>query len=296
MQHVHSPKRKRVSAHTRPRPKAREVRKFFTFANERERIRLKRKEGKPAPWTEDETLATYHFTNVSRFHDRVTQYCFKHVYKEHKAASFDLMIFNLALFRMFNWPQTWEAHGGFKWAWTKRVAREMAKSLQKYSDAGNKIFTNAYIISAGGSSRPKLDYMLDAVPPLWMARYVLTEEANEQSMEVFSRTLRALPTWGWFTSYEVACDLEYTHHFNPTDKYTWANPGPGATRGINHIYGQKMGRAECIEAMQHLLLVSGNYWEHDLDLDMRCIEHTLCEYMKYVRGNSNRRYRPYNAA
>ncbi len=39
---------------------------FFRFVKEREAIRIKRATGAPWPWSRDELLNNYHFTNVRR--------------------------------------------------------------------------------------------------------------------------------------------------------------------------------------------------------------------------------------
>lgn len=96
-------------------------------------------------------------------------------------------------------------------------------------------------------------------------------------------------------AYEIACDLQYTEWFNPEDTMTWANPGPGAKRGLNRL-GNRHGaitpcgtpNADTMQAqMQRLLVRAGcvdnwpGHWPH---WDMRTVEHTLCEFDKYMRA------------
>jgi len=83
----------------------------------------------------------------------------------------------------------------------------------------------------------------------------------------------------------------------PTDVYTWANPGPGARRGLNRIFrgGPKNGpdknkNEQFVAEMRHLLELanSGEQEPHvgqhvPLPLEMREIEHSLCEFDKYMR-------------
>jgi hypothetical protein len=52
---------------------------FLTFINEREQIRLKRKQGLPPPWTDDPILQHTRFTNIDRIHDSGTQMILNHV-------------------------------------------------------------------------------------------------------------------------------------------------------------------------------------------------------------------------
>ena len=77
---------------------------------------------------------------------------------------------------------------------------------------------------------------------------------------------------------------------------TWANPGPGCRRGLAELFGDDRNP---VSKMQYLLDEATNKSECWPDsyppLEMRDIEHTLCEYSKYVRvcrgGWTKRRYR-----
>src|SRR5262245_7513549 len=52
---------------------------YWRFAAERQEIFFARATGRPAPWTEDEILAQYKFTNAYRASDRVSQYLIRNV-------------------------------------------------------------------------------------------------------------------------------------------------------------------------------------------------------------------------
>lgn len=92
-------------------------------------------------------------------------------------------------------------------------------------------------------------------------------------------------------SYEVVTDLNYTPVLRQAkDKYTWANAGPGAKRGLNRIherpYKKALNQTQANHEMQELLEVSGKWIDTHIDplaIDMRCIEHSLCEWDKYER-------------
>lgn len=107
---------------------------------------------------------------------------------------------------------------------------------------------------------------------------------------------------GWkgnrFMAYEVACDLLYTPLLaNAVDQHTWANPGPGAQRGLSRLYGGEINMARgagsrdrdtCIKEMQGLLKkapkkLGKHIREFGMDVDMRFIENALCEFDKYQR-------------
>ena len=82
------------------------------------------------------------------------------------------------------------------------------------------------------------------------------------------------------------------------DIMTWANPGPGAMRGLNRIFGRpldsKQKKPLFIQEMRELLALLNNT---PLPLEMRDIEHCLCEFDKYERtrlgqGRPRSRYKP----
>ena len=102
-------------------------------------------------------------------------------------------------------------------------------------------------------------------------------------------------------SYEVVTDLNYTPVLHGAeDRYTWANAGPGAVRGLNRIHGRDvkkgMSQKQANTEMQQLLALKEDYLDSGPELlalkedylemdqvDMRTIEHSLCEWDKYQR-------------
>ena len=69
---------------------------------------------------------------------------------------------------------------------------------------------------------------------------------------------------------------------------TWANAGPGAVRGLNRIHDRdiknSLTKKESNREMYNLLMISDRYLElHVPVLEMRDIEHCLCEFDKYER-------------
>lgn len=111
-------------------------------------------------------------------------------------------------------------------------------------------------------------------------------------------------TWDWlrqfdylgvFHSYEIVTDLRHTYLLNSApDIMTWANPGPGCRRGLNRAMGRHKSekfesREKILEEMTQLLKLSRKpeYWPRRWPKwEMRDVEHTLCEYDKYLRTAS----------
>jgi hypothetical protein len=127
------------------------------------------------------------------------------------------------------------------------------------------------------------------------------EEHFPQTIEGWTKYLESFHGWGGFLAYEVATDLRHTRYLcDAPDIMTWANPGPGAKRGLNRLFGrplkQEVSRSQAIEEMQAILSWSlkdmPTWVRSDAKdfkrypkprLEMRDIEHSLCEVDKYLR-------------
>lgn len=267
---------------------------FFYWMNERHAIYLRKEAGEPPPWTDDNILRTYKFTNVFRKLDRVSRYYIYEVYRPNQHKTVQQIVFNTILFRAFNWPPTWELHGGWKAnIWDPKGIKRKLKAAK---DKKIQVFTGAYIITNAGQSKSKINYVVDSLTEIFLDRNALTSAIlAENSLENCVGVLIAYPTLGKFTAYEVACDLTYTHILKDAEDIdTWANTGPGAKRGLNIIFRRKRANEEqMLLEMQWLLEQANNeHWNYKKSwpLHLREIEHSLCEYAKYVRGYSRSRY------
>ena len=139
----------------------------------------------------------------------------------------------------------------------------------------------------------------------WAAETVNSRSPATATMPLIERARMCGP----FVADEIVTDLCWTTVLNRADDImTWANPGPGAVRGLNRIHGHplKAHRREerLVEEMQELLAESrkrGRLGRHMKPLEMRDVEHSLCEFDKYMRvhngeGVSRSKYRQPAAA
>ena len=286
---------------------------FWYWINERHRIYLVRKDGKGWPWTKDKILQTYSFTNVYRQLDRVTQEWAKRYAtllnsgKGLRGVPPEDILFQCAQFRLFNWPETYDAlyYGLRRWDMRKAIELLTARKAE-----GRQIFTGAYIIPNAGRSDPKVQVICEALDALYQDRQKLTRKIMRfASMEKTVELLQKYPTIGGFIGYEIACDLRHTRVLgHALDVNSWANPGPGARRGIHrlligdrHLTGKK---PDYVAAMRQLLsqaragAIAPHVTAHaEWPFEMREIEHSLCEFDKYMRvkndeGRPRSLYRP----
>jgi len=107
------------------------IRRFVAFIKEREAIRLRRAEGKPWPWTDDQILQENRFCNTRREHDRGTRWIAEHWRKPH-ANDPDLW-FAMVVARLVNRSETLAALG-FPASWDSK------HFLQVMAARGKEIF------------------------------------------------------------------------------------------------------------------------------------------------------------
>lgn len=318
------------------------IRRFFAYARERQAILLRRRAGRPGPWTEDGILQTYRFCNVHREDDTTTIWLRENV--RERVDPQDLLLATV-LFRWFNrirtgvaiWMQPDLLFDG-KTAWEKRLDNG-PHEWRDVLEAGIRAFcgdgpyvTGSYIIKTPDGYN-KLDGVLWCLVRFMTERHpmsgIRTSEGTDEGLSYMdvSRMLvsgegciSAEMLWGWlrqfpylgdFMAYEIVTDLDQTFRF--ADRLTWANPGPGATRGLGRVfYGDRdhyrPNQKRLLNELMQVLLGNSNDPENwpvpdgsgykslqqfflekeGVDQswpawDMRTVEHTLCEFDKYER-------------
>lgn len=276
---------------------------FFYWIRERHAIYERRQVGQPWPWTEDEILRKYRFTNPFRTLDRVTKDLFDRLDPHLDIAPLDLLLFNICLFRIFNLTATYDALGGWRRTWNAdRAERILALRVQRRE----RLFTGAYIVMGGGSGVPKYVDILRSCTHIWNEKDRFVREIRtHRSIEQTVRMLCEIKYVGGFVAYEFATDFRHTRLLDDAvDIMTWANPGPGARRGLNRLTGYRLAAKRPVSQMQaemrHLLEIAPNRLGRDFPrLEMRDIEHSLCEFDKYQRVHQGedrtpkKRFRPF---
>lgn len=254
------------------------VEEFFQTANERERIRIRKAQGVPREgWTEDKAFQTYYFCNVFREDDKTTAWLRENI--RSKVRGKVRTVQAVAGFRWFNKIETGELIAPVlkKYGWDSKLIKAALKGHENP-------FTGAYIIMPKpGVSQKKLAAVCDVMDCL-DADVVIRLAQKEKSLEAAWIGLMQSPGMGPFMAYEVITDLFYTPVLSHAqDSLTWANPGPGAMRGLKWIF-PKITRLGMITEMRNLLALSDEMFEHDRPWDMRTVEHWLCEHDKWCRA------------
>jgi hypothetical protein len=259
------------------------IERYFDFINERHLIYLRKIRKEPFPWTEDPILQRYKFTNVFRENDATTVW-FRENIRDPLRDETEVALATI-IFRWFNLIETGKV------LVEHNLHREW-DSDKCYSALVNQPqwVTGAYIIKTP-NGMDKLQGVCWSIDQIVhdKERFINELFASTSSLEEQWELLLPYPYMGPFMAYEVVTDWRHTWLGDEAkDITTWANPGPGAKRGLNRIFGRDLNKQIknhlFIEEMKDLLEMSSNFVHGQVPtLEMREIEHCLCEFDKYER-------------
>lgn len=300
---------------------------LFDYMRSRHQIYLRRKQGLPrAEWTDDWIFQQYRFCNVFRELDRTTIWFRENVREK---VPVDQVLLATVLFRWFNritsgeaiWLQTdMETDPPGATAWDQFVGSggntsAIHAALRQYCGKGPYV-TGSYIIKTpDGYNKlegvlwcvdrfyhfkrgyPEISLQLGVMDWKEVTEFLMADatwagtEGQAATLEGTWNWLRQFPYLGDFCAYEIVTDLRHTSLLDRApDIMTWANPGPGAMRGLNRMHGRdlksKQAKQKYIDEMRELLFISEDreLWPFGYPaLEMRDIEHSLCELDKYLR-------------
>lgn len=272
---------------------------YAWYFNERERIRIRREEKNlPHPWTKCPILGEFRFTNIHREDDRVSRQLYLAMDLNSPPAT---RLFNAFMFRTFNCQSGYDAAGGYHYIWHYGKA---LVGLAAAHDRGDQIFGSAYMmVNSMTTGAPKHEFYLKTFNNVWDQRVRLLQEMERNpTLEATTKLFTTIPGYADFLGYELALDMEMIDLLRPTDAFSWSNPGPGARKGLNFVFGRdvkfQQPVAKFLEEMRYLFKILPPLLHRHIDRNlivMRCIENGLCETSKMARimatGRAKRRYR-----
>ncbi len=280
---------------------------FFGYARERYQILLNRRAGLPRPWAKDPILQQYRFCNIFREDDTTTQWIREHIpYDGYQEKTLQAMV----IARWFNRISTLELllpRVGAKPAYLDNLfytwnSDEVRRRLENV----RPVVTGAYIVKTPNGMN-KLEGVIwcleQAIPHLdqlqsHLLRHKDGGPMNSPTLQWATEELIKFPFLGPFMAYEIVTDLRHTPLLEKApDIMTWANPGPGATRGAGRVVGEgpdyySRSNAKDQERIQgvmksllHMMKAEREHWPDKWPAwEMRDVEHTLCEFDKYERA------------
>jgi hypothetical protein len=243
---------------------------------ERQKIHDRKEAGLPKPWSKDPIFQTYKFCNVRREDDKVTQW-FKANWRSGDKWEQPNFVPAIMFGRTINWPDTLEFIG-FPYEWDRDV---YCKKLDAYQSRGNKVYTGAYMITAGPPGVRKNLWVTQNADFYFKHPPTIFPESIQKTWEYI--TQNNYPCVGPFIAGQIIADLKQTSVLGSAqDWFTWAALGPGSARGLNRLHGrpvsnlipQSKGLTEMMEVKKELARI---------DLCLQDIQNCLCEFDKYQR-------------
>lgn len=266
---------------------------YWRFAVERQAVFLRRYRGEPHPWTDDDIITQYKFTNAYRASDRASQYLIRNVIYDGPDTP-EEVFFRTILFKLFNKIETWEmlrdelgepTYAGFSMHDYDRVLT--AAMLRKQS-----IYSAAYIMPSGSrkqGSTKKHQSHLQLLQQM-MDDEVPARIASLRTMRAAFDLLLSYPMIGEFLAYQYVTDLNYSNLCDFSEM-EFVVPGPGAIDGISKCFESLGGLTETDiiklvtdrqEAeFERLGLNFQTLWDRPLQL-IDC-QNLFCEISKYSR-------------
>jgi hypothetical protein len=219
---------------------------FWHFATERQDIFCRRLSGMPGPWTNDEILARYKFTNAYRILDRASQFLLTDVINTSTQKPLD-MFFRILLFKIFNKIETWKLLrtdiGDLQYS--KNIIADVDASISLALGKGIKVYSAAYIM-------PTRTATLRAVRKhrnhLQVLKQMMDDEVYERiadapTMKQAFELIRSYPMIGDFLAYQFITDINYSDISGFTEM-EFVVPGPGAKDGIRKCFADTTSMEE----------------------------------------------------
>lgn len=268
---------------------------------ERHRIYLQRQAGAAPPWTSDPILQNYFFTNPYRENDKTTKW-FRDAIREplgHGPSNPSVLMATI-IFRWFNYIPT-----GRILLQEDLLRNWNTERAVKVFDGVPKVFTGAFMVKSPNGVYPKVRGIGQCIDKIKAdERTILQHIEKHPTLQSTFELLRQYPYMGNFMAYEVVTDLRHTYLLQKApDINTWCSLGPGGVRGyhritqhhqksswnpklnpVSHVLSQKM--PEVLSILQVILeevrkVIAYKRMPH---IEMRELEHSLCEFDKYERA------------
>lgn len=265
-------------------------------------------------WTHDKIISHARFTNIYRELDRGTQYAIAEVAEREMAehpGDKSFAIFHLLVYRWFNRITTYEAIRPHLDALLisrgeKYIDVEIA--LRELQVMGIKLYTGAYIATycpdlGGDDGIDNAVKVLQAITHIIAELCEIMDDDEKGLLKFITAKLQTLPGFGNFMSYQSTLDMTYNLVYNrgcPLARFanqnSWTQLGPGAVKGLL-LLGVKGPTNTTVRAAKELTQSQTNSFDRlgidfpyisdrqgaPILLTTANIEHSLCEFQKYVR-------------
>lgn len=276
---------------------------------------------KDPPWTTDQVLRDFRFTNIRREHDKESKWVIEHI-TSNPELSYEDKLLNVILFRLYNKHETAELISmPFKFSETPDWNPEWYRSLFEAAlvEDPKRVFFTAAFHTVGMKNTLKR-VTGESYAPMRILKFIkilinegLVDDikACTNQQEVY-QTLTDYNGIGRFLAYQFYVDMTYIAEF-PFSENEFTVAGPGCVMGLNYLFEDRDGMSyeECLfwlrDNLDRLFVEElGKDWDAkrvfwDLPEEDRCfnvmsLENCFCELSKYIRakdgtGRPRKRYK-----
>lgn len=244
---------------------------------ERNRILEKKENNDPKPWSDDPIFQNYRFCNVKREDDFVTRW-FARNWRHARYWNEPNFVPAIILGRTINWPQTLDRIG-FPHHFDPV---HMIDVMDRIQASGSKVFTGAYMITAGPAGVRKNVWVVGNAETYFRHPPKLDPDSIQKSWEAIMEA--KYPCVGPFIAGQIIADLKQTDHLSQAvDWWDWAAVGPGSMRGLNRLHDRQIKQNIPQEQALKEMLKVRQELDICFEICLQDIQNCLCEFDKYMR-------------
>lgn len=295
---------------------------LYEFITQRYMIHLKKDVLKETPpWTTDQVLRDFRFTNIRREHDKESKWVIEHIANNPELCYEDKLL-NVILFRLYNKHETAELISmPFKFSETPDWNPEWYRGLFEAAlvEDPKRVFFTAAFHTVGMKITLKKVTGEDYAPMrvLKFMRTLIDTNLVDRiksclNQEGVYKELIGYDGIGGFLGYQFYVDMTYIKEF-PFSENEFTVAGPGCVRGLNYLFKNRDGMTyeEClfwlrdnldrlfIKRLRKSWSPKDLFWdlpEEDRCFNVMSLENCFCELSKYIRakegtGRPRKRYR-----
>lgn len=263
---------------------------YWVVAAERQRVYHARLAGQPGPWTNDEVISRYRFTNAYRAADRVSQDLIRVIY--HGPQTPEDVLVRILLYRFFNKPATWSAlqAANGEVTWGSFSVEDYGATFDRMLARGQRIYSAAYIVPPPpfGATRKHRNHLL--LTEHMMRDRLAAKLAQARSLRSVFELISSYPSLGPFLAYQLTIDLNYSTLID-FDEDDFVVAGPGARSGIAKCFPDSAGLASediirwMADTQQEQVAALGLDFQDLFGRPLKLIDcqNLFCETDKYAR-------------